>query len=84
MTKHIEYKTQGTCSRGIIIDVENDVITSCRFIGGCAGNTQGVGALVKGMNVNEAIERLKGIKCGFRPTSCPDQLATALLEALEQ
>lgn len=83
MTKHIEYKTSGTCSRAIIIDVEDDIITSCKFVGGCAGNTQGVAALVRGMKVSEAISRLKGIKCGFRPTSCPDQLATALLEALE-
>ena len=84
MTKHIEYKTQGTCSRAIVIDVEDDVITNCTFMGGCAGNTQGVAALVKGMKVSEAIERLKGIKCGFRPTSCPDQLATALIHAIEE
>lgn len=83
MTKHIEYRTSGTCSRAIIVDVEDDVITSCKFVGGCAGNTQGVAALVRGMKVDEAISRLKGIKCGFRPTSCPDQLATALAEALE-
>lgn len=84
MTKHIEYKTNGTCSRGLIVDVEDGVITSCKFIGGCAGNTQGVAALVKGMKVEDAIERLGGIKCGFKPTSCPDQLARALKEALEQ
>ena len=84
MTKHIEYKTKGTCSRGLVIDVEDGVITSCKFIGGCAGNTQGVAALVKGMKVEEAIERLSGIKCGFKPTSCPDQLARALSEAVEK
>lgn len=84
MTKHIEYKTQGTCSRAIVIDVEDDIITNCSFMGGCSGNTQGVAALVKGMKVDEAIERLKGIKCGFRPTSCPDQLATALIRAIEE
>ena len=78
MTKHIEYKTQGTCSRAIIIDVEDDVITSCKFVGGCAGNTQGVAALVVGMKVDEAVERLGGIRCGFKTTSCPDQLAKAL------
>lgn len=78
MTKHIEYKTQGTCSRAIIIDVEDDVITSCRFVGGCSGNTQGVAALVVGMKVDEAVERLGGIRCGFKTTSCPDQLAKAL------
>ena len=84
MTKHIEYKTRGTCSRGLIIDVEDGVITSCKFIGGCAGNTQGVAALVKGMKVEEAIERLGGIRCGLKSTSCPDQLARALGEALAE
>ncbi len=83
MTKHIEYKTKGTCSRMIVLDVEDGVITECKFVGGCAGNTLGVAALVKGMKVDEAISRLKGIKCGFKPTSCPDQLATALIEAAE-
>ncbi|MBR2930321.1 MAG: TIGR03905 family TSCPD domain-containing protein [Clostridia bacterium] len=78
MTKHIEYKTQGTCSRAIIIDVEDDVVVGCKFVGGCAGNTQGVSALVKGMKVEEAIAKLGGIKCGFKNTSCPDQLARAL------
>lgn len=72
------YKTRGVCSRAIQIEVENNVITSCRFEGGCSGNTQGVAALVIGMRVDEAIARLKGIHCGPRPTSCPDQLATAL------
>lgn len=81
MTKHIEYKTQGTCARMIVLDVEEGVITDCKFVGGCAGNTQGVAALVKGMKVDEAVTRLKGIRCGFKPTSCPDQLATALIEA---
>lgn len=84
MTKHIEYKTKGTCSRLIVIDVEDDIITNCKFVSGCPGNTVGVSALVKGMSVNEAISRLKGIKCGMRATSCPDQLATALVEALEE
>lgn len=72
------YKTRGVCSRAIEFDVENGVITACRFQGGCSGNTQGVAALVIGMPVDEAIKRLKGIQCGPRPTSCPDQLATAL------
>ena len=79
MTKHIEYKTQGTCSRAIEITVNDEsIIESVKFIGGCSGNTQGVAALVKGMTVEEAIARLKGIHCGPRPTSCPDQLAQAL------
>ncbi len=83
MTKHIEYKTRGTCSRMIVLDVEDGVITNCKFVGGCAGNTQGVAALVKGMTTEEAITKLKGIRCGFKPTSCPDQLAVALIEAVE-
>ncbi len=82
MTKHIEYSTKGTCSRKIIIDVEDDVIVDCKFVSGCSGNTMGVSALVKGMTVEEVISRLKGIKCGFKSTSCPDQLARALEEAL--
>lgn len=72
------YKTHGVCSRAIDFEVENGVITACKFTGGCSGNTQGVAALVIGMPVDEAIKRLKGIQCGPRPTSCPDQLATAL------
>ena len=78
MTKHITYKTQSVCSRSIEIDIENNIITNVKFNGGCAGNTQGVARLIKGMDVDEAIERLSGIRCGFKPTSCPDQLATAL------
>lgn len=83
MTKHIEYATSGTCSRTIIIDVEDDVIVNCKFVGGCPGNTQGVAALVKGRNVDEVIEIVKGIKCGPRSTSCPDQLSKALTELKE-
>lgn len=82
MKKHIEYKTQGVCSRMVIVDTEDGVITDCKFVGGCAGNTQGVAALVVGMKAEEAIQRIKGIKCGFKSTSCPDQLASALEEAL--
>ena len=72
------YKTRGTCSRAIEYEVVDGVITECRFVGGCMGNTQGVAALVKGMKVEDAVKRLKGIQCGFRGTSCPDQLACAL------
>ena len=82
MKKHIEYKTSGTCSRMVIIDVEDGIITDCSFVGGCAGNTLGVSALVKGMTAEDAIQRLKGIRCGMKSTSCPDQLAKALEEAL--
>lgn len=73
------YKTQGTCSRAIEIEVEGDIIKSVHFIGGCTGNTQGVARLAEGMKVDEAIKRLKGIQCRGG-TSCPDQLATALME----
>jgi uncharacterized protein (TIGR03905 family) len=79
MTK-ISYKTMGVCSRNIDIEIENDVIVSAKYTGGCSGNTQGVAALVVGMSVDEAISRLSGIKCGLKSTSCPDQLAKALLE----
>ena len=71
------YKTRGVCSRAIEFEIENDVVTACKFIGGCTGNTQGVAALVIGMPVDEAIKRLKGIQCRGG-TSCPDQLAIAL------
>ena len=84
MKKHIEFKTRGTCARMILVDIEDDVIVDCSFVGGCAGNTQGVAALVKGMKVEDAISRLKGIKCGFKPTSCPDQLAIAIENALSE
>lgn len=76
--EHITYKTQSVCSRSIDIDVEDGVIISVKFNGGCAGNTQGVANLLKGMKIEDAIERLEGIRCGFKPTSCPDQLAKAL------
>ena len=77
------YKTRGVCSRAIDIELEGGVIKSVRFTGGCNGNTQGVASLVRGMDVNEAISRLKGIDCGGKGTSCPDQLATALEQALK-
>ena len=66
----------------INIEVEDGIIVDCAFVGGCAGNTQGIAALVKGMKVEEAISRMKGIRCGFKSTSCPDQLAVALEKAL--
>jgi uncharacterized protein (TIGR03905 family) len=78
MGKIIEYNTKGTCSKKIVIEIEDGIITDCKFIGGCPGNTFGVATLVKGMKKDEAIEKLKGIKCGFKSTSCPDQLALAL------
>ncbi len=84
MTKHIEYNTKGTCSRRIILDVEDDVIVDCKFVAGCPGNTVGVATLVKGMKVDDAVARLKGIRCGLKSTSCPDQLAKALIEAMSE
>ena len=83
MANRIEYNTKGVCSRKIIVETSDGVITDCKFIGGCAGNTQGVAALVVGMKVEDAIKRIKGIKCGFKGTSCPDQLATALKQIKE-
>lgn len=78
MIKHIEYLPAGVCSRKIEVDVEDGVIQKVAYTGGCSGNTQGLSALLVGMTVEDAIARLDGIKCGFRPTSCPDQLAKAL------
>ena len=80
----IVYNTRAVCSRRINIEVDGDRIVSVKFEGGCSGNTQGVAALVAGMSVDEAISRLEGIKCGFKPTSCPDQLAQALKEYKEK
>ena len=77
------YKTKGTCSRQIIVDLDGDTIKNVEFVGGCSGNTQGISAIVKGMKVNDVIEKFSGITCGSRPTSCPDQLSKALVEALE-
>lgn len=78
--KKITYMPRGVCSRKIDIEIENEIIKSVKYTGGCAGNTQGVAALIAGMSVDEAIERLSGIRCGFKSTSCPDQLAEALKE----
>ncbi len=77
------YQPRGVCSRQILLDIENGVIQSCRFIGGCNGNTQGICRLVQGMEVEEVIERLEGLDCNGRGTSCPDQLAKALRASME-
>ena len=74
----MEYKPQGVCSRQINIELDGDVIESVEFIGGCAGNAMGISQLVKGMKVDEVIRRMEGITCGYKATSCPDQLAKAL------
>lgn len=72
------YKTKGVCSQNIIIDVDGDKVQSVRYIGGCNGNLQGIGALVQGMKIDDVISKLENIKCGFKNTSCPAQLAQAL------
>lgn len=74
----MQYKTSGTCSQMIDFEVEDDIIKSVAFTGGCNGNLKGISALVSGMKVDDAIAKLKGIKCGYKNTSCPDQLARAL------
>ena len=79
----IHYTPRGVCSRKIDIVVEDGVIQSVKFTGGCSGNTQGVAALAQGMKVEDYIARCKDIKCGFKPTSCPAQLALALEQALQ-
>ena len=77
----ITYRPRGVCSRNMEIDVEGDVIQSVRVEGGCSGNLQGICSLLKGMTVEDAVARLGGIRCGGKPTSCPDQLAQALKQA---
>ncbi|RKI85917.1 TIGR03905 family TSCPD domain-containing protein [bacterium 0.1xD8-71] len=76
------YRPKGVCSNTIDVEVEDGVIKSVEFTGGCNGNLQGISRLVAGMKVEDAIDRLKGIKCGFKSTSCPDQLACALQEIM--
>ena len=80
----MKYTTSGVCSREIDFEVVDGKLHNVRYLGGCNGNLQGVGALVEGMDVHEAITRLKGIKCGIKGTSCPDQLATALEQYLNE
>ena len=77
----IEFTPQGVCSRQMIIEVDNGIVTDVKVVGGCNGNLQGISSLVKGMKVEDVIKRLDGIKCGMKGTSCPDQLAQALKQA---
>ena len=79
----MRYQPKGVCSSAIDIEVQDNIIQSVSFTGGCSGNLQGISSLVKGMNIEDAISRLKGIRCGFKSTSCPDQLAQAL-ESIQQ
>jgi uncharacterized protein (TIGR03905 family) len=78
------YRTQGTCSRSISFELEDGIVTNIRFEGGCNGNLKGISALAEGKKADEVIESLAGIRCGFKSTSCPDQLAKALSEALNK
>lgn len=78
------YRPQGVCSQEIVIDIENGIVKDLKVIGGCSGNLQGIANLVKERTVDEVIERLNGIKCGFKPTSCPDQIAKALEQYKKQ
>lgn len=74
----MRFKTSGTCAQFIDIETENGIVTDVKFVGGCSGNTQGVAKLVAGMKIDDVIAKLRGIRCGYRNTSCPDQLAQAL------
>ena len=78
------YRTKGTCSAQILFDLEDGIVHNVEFVGGCSGNTQGIAILVEGMKAEDVIEKLSGIRCGFKPTSCPDQLARALRQALDR
>ena len=78
---HYDYMTKGTCSQVISLDIDGDVVTNVKFLGGCNGNLKAIPILVEGMTVDEIESRLKGITCGHRPTACPDQLAKAVREA---
>ena len=78
-----EYKTSGTCAQRILFDVVDGKVHNVQFIGGCNGNLKGIGALVEGMDMDEVIARIEGVKCGMKSTSCPDQLAQALKAAKE-
>jgi uncharacterized protein (TIGR03905 family) len=81
---NFNYKTRGTCTREISFEMENGIVKNVSFNGGCNGNLKGIAALVEGKKAEEIIPLIKGIKCGFKPTSCPDQLALALQEALSE
>lgn len=78
------FTPKGVCSRGISFEIEGDVVKNIHFNGGCSGNTQGIASLAEGLTVDEIEAKLSGIKCGFKGTSCPDQLAKAVREAMEQ
>ena len=79
-----EYKTKGTCSQRILFEIEDGQLHNVQYIGGCNGNLKGISSLVEGMDIDEVISRLEGTTCGFKNTSCPDQLARALKETKEK
>ena len=78
-----QYNTHGVCAKSIFFEVEDNKVKNVSYLGGCNGNLKGIGALVEGMDIDEVIARLEGTTCGGKPTSCPDQLATALKQAKE-
>lgn len=78
-----EYKTKGTCSQRILFEIEDGKLKNVQFLGGCNGNLQGISRLVEGMDAQEVIDRIQGIRCGMKQTSCPDQLANAIKEAIK-
>lgn len=80
----ITYRTQGTCSQIINVDIENNIIKDIQFLGGCNGNLKGISALCVGLDINDVISKLKGITCGNKNTSCPDQLANCLIAYIEE
>ena len=84
MAETIVYNTVGTCSKQIIIEIEDDIVKNIEFIGGCNGNLQGLDRLARGMKITDVIEKLKGIRCGAKATSCPDQLAVGLMKYIEE
>jgi len=79
----IAYRPSGVCSRLIEVTLDGDIVKKVEFTGGCGGNTQGVARLVEGMSVSEAVSRLEGIECGYKGTSCPDQLAKAIIACVK-
>ena len=81
--KHIDFKTKGTCSQQISFDLDDGKVKNIKFYGGCAGNLQGISILCENMPASELVAKLSGVKCGFKPTSCPDQLAAAVKQAAQ-
>ena len=84
MSTHFEYRPSGVCSKNMIFELDGDRIVSLEVVGGCNGNLKGIGKLVEGMDAHEVIDKLEGTTCGFKNTSCPDQLAKALKVALNE